>query len=111
MWQPIETAPRPTRGRRKVIDVWCVTDDLASAKFYFMNTCRGVKDQMMWQGRVCEVYWLDGAWRPATGLRMHGLTVTPTHWMPLPESPLSVFAVDPSDGSAGTPSTRVKESK
>ena len=86
-WQPMETAPRPERGRRKVIDVWCVTDDHESAKFYFGNTMSGVKDQMLWQGRVSEVYWLDGAWRPATGLRMHGLTVTPTHWMPLPEPP------------------------
>lgn len=86
-WQPIETAPRPSRGRRKVIDVWCVTDDHESAKFYFGNTMCGVKDRMMWQGRVNEVYWLDGAWRPATGLRMHGLTVTPTHWMPLPLPP------------------------
>lgn len=99
-WQPIETAPRPTRGRRKVIDVWAVTDDHESAKFYFGNTMCGVKDQMLWQGRVCEVYWLDGAWRPATGLRMHGLTVTPTHWMPLPDAPRAYPAIGKSvDGS------------
>ena len=86
-WQPMESAPRPESGRRKVIDVWCVTDDHESAKFYFGNTMSGVKDRMMWQGRVCEVYWLDGAWRPATGLRLHGLTVTPIAWMPLPDAP------------------------
>lgn len=86
-WQPIETAPKPESGRRKVIDVWCVTDDHDAAKFYFGNTMSGVKDRMLWQGRVSEVYWLDGAWRPATGLRMHHLTVTPTHWMPLPRPP------------------------
>jgi hypothetical protein len=86
-WQPIATAPKPPSGRRKVVDVWCVTDDHEAAKFYFGNTMSGVKDRMMWQGRVCEVYWLDGAWRPATGLRLHGLTVTPTHWMPLPAPP------------------------
>jgi deoxycytidylate deaminase len=86
-WQPMETAPRAESGRRKVIDVWCVTDDHESAKFYFGATMSGVKDQMLWQGRVSEVYWLDGAWRPATGLRMHGLTVTPVAWMPLPDPP------------------------
>ncbi len=87
-WQPIETAPRPSsRGRRKVIDVWWVTDDHASAEFYFGATMCGIKDQMLWQGRVSEVYWLDGAWRPSSGLRLHGLTVTPTHWMPLPKAP------------------------
>lgn len=86
-WQPISTAPKPERGRRKVIDVWCVTDDRASAEFYFGATMAGVKDRMMWQGRVSEVYWRDGAWRPANGLRLHGLTVTPTHWMDLPLLP------------------------
>ena len=58
-WQPIETAPR-TNSRRRVIDVWCVTDDHEAAKFYFGNTMSGVKDQMMWQGRVSEVYWVWG---------------------------------------------------
>ena len=91
-WQPIETAPKPERGRRKVIDVWCVTDDHEAAQFYFGRTLCGVKDEMRWQGRVCEVYWLDGAWRPATGLRLHGLTVTPTHWMPLPNPPIEEIA-------------------
>jgi hypothetical protein len=86
-WQPIATAPRPERGRRKVVDVWCVTDDPETAKFYFGATCSGVKDEHLWQGRVSEVYWLDGAWRPGAGLRRHGLTCTPTHWMPLPEPP------------------------
>ncbi len=86
-WQPMETAPRPSRGRKKVIDVWAVTDDPAAAAFYFGNTRSGVKDQMLWQGRVAEVYWLDGAWRPATGIRMHALTVTPIAWMPLPAPP------------------------
>lgn len=91
-WQPIETAPKPPSGRRKVIDVWCVTDDLEAARFYFGETCSGVKDRHLWQGRVSEVYWLEGAWRPATGLRMHGLTVTPTHWMSLPDPPRAVRA-------------------
>lgn len=86
-WQPIETAPKPERGRKVIIDVWAVTDDYESARFYFGNTCCGVKDEMQWQGRVSEVYWFKGAWRPATGLMMHGLMVTPTHWMPLPEPP------------------------
>jgi hypothetical protein len=96
-WQPIETAPRPARGGRKVIDVWCVTDDAEAAKFYFGETMCGVKDRMMWQGRVSEVYWLDCAWRSATGLRMHGLTVTPTHWMPLPDPP-SAGSASPTQG-------------
>jgi hypothetical protein len=86
-WHPIATAPRPSHGRKKYVDLWCVTDDHESAKFYFGATMCGVKDQMLWQGRVTDVYWLDGAWRPGTGLRMHGLTVTPTHWMPLPAPP------------------------
>jgi len=86
-WQPIETAPKPESGRRKVIDVWCVTDDHEAAEFYFGNTMSGVKDRMLWQGRVSEVYWRDGAWRPVSGLRRHALTVTPTHWMPLPAPP------------------------
>jgi hypothetical protein len=86
-WQPIETAPKPTHGRRQVIDVWAVTDDQEAALFYFGTTYCAVEDRMLWQGRVSEVYWCDGAWRPACGLRRHGLTVTPTHWMPLPEPP------------------------
>ena len=87
-WQPIATAPKPTgRKRRVVIDVWATTDDYESAAFYFGNTCCGVKDQVRWQGRVSEVYWRDDAWRPATGLMMHRLAVTPTHWMPLPTPP------------------------
>jgi hypothetical protein len=86
-WQPIETAPKPTSGRKRVIDVWCVTDDHESAKFYFGATMSGVKDQQMWQGRVHDVYWLEGAWRPVCGLLRHALTVTPTHWMPLPMPP------------------------
>lgn len=88
-WRDIATAPKPERGRRVVVDLWCVADDVESAKFYFGSTCSGVKDQMLWQGRVSDVYWFDGAWRPATGLRMHGLTVTPTHWKPLPSPPVS----------------------
>lgn len=87
-WQPIETSPRPTSGRRKVIDVWCVTDDHESARFYFGASMCGVAGQMLWQGRVCDVYWRDGAWRPVSGLQRHALTVTPTHWMPLPDSPV-----------------------
>lgn len=87
-WQPIETAPKPESGRRKVIDVWCVTDDHASAEFYFGATMSGVKDRMMWQGRVTDVYWLHGAWRPVSGLILHALTVTPTHWQPLPDPPV-----------------------
>ena len=88
-WQSIETAPRPN-GMRRVIDVWCVTDDHEAADFYFGATKSvvAVKDQQMWQGRVSEVYWREGAWRPVCGLMRHALTVTPTHWMPLPESPL-----------------------
>lgn len=86
-WQPIETAPRPEHGRRKVIDVWCVTDDHEAAQFYFGATMRGVKGQMLWQGRVCDVRWLEGAWRPVNGLTRHALTVTPTHWKPLPDAP------------------------
>ena len=87
-WQPIETAPRPpSNSRRKIIDVWCVTDEIEAAKFYFGATCCGVEGKTMWQGRVSEVYWLEGAWRPAGGLLRHGLTVTPTHWRPLPEAP------------------------
>ena len=66
-WQPIETAPRKERGRRVIIDVWAVTDDSSAAEFYFGPTLSGVKDQMMWQGRVCHVYWRYGAWRPAMG--------------------------------------------
>ena len=89
-WQDIATAPRPERGRRKIIDVWAVTDDPDAAAFYFGRTKSGVRDQKLWQGRVCEVYWLDGAWRPASGIRMHALTVTPTHWMPLPTAPTGV---------------------
>jgi hypothetical protein len=85
-WQPIETAPR-SEGRRKVIDVWCVTDDHESAKFYFGASMSGVKDQMLWQGRVTDVYWRDGAWRPVCGLQLHALTVTPTHWRALPDPP------------------------
>lgn len=90
-WQGMETAPKPTGGRRRVIDVWCVTDDHESAKFYFGATMSGVKDWMMWQGRVSEVYWHEGAWRPAGGLMRHGLTVTPIAWMPLPDPPGSVL--------------------
>ena len=86
-WQPISTAPRHENGRRRVIDVWAVTDDHASAEFYFGQTMCGVKDEPLWQGRVCEVYWRDGAWRPVSGLQRHALTVTPTHWMSLPDPP------------------------
>jgi hypothetical protein len=86
-WQPIETAPRHEEGRKAIIDVWAVTDDLESARFYFGASMCGVKDEHMWQGRVCGVYWRNGAWRPISGLQMHALTVTPTHWMPLPEPP------------------------
>ena len=96
-WQPIETAPKPARGRRRhVIDVWCVTDDHESAQFYFGATMSGVKDLVMWQGRVSEVYWLEGAWRPVGGLVRHGLTVTPTHWMPLPDPPVAQTEPKPS---------------
>jgi hypothetical protein len=85
-WQDIATAPRPS-GRRKVIDVWCYTDDHEAAKFYFGASMCGVKDRTMWQGRVCDVYWRDGAWRPVGGIQHHSLTVTPTHWIDLPAPP------------------------
>ena len=84
-WQPIESAPKTKRG--VVVDLWCVTDDHESARFYFMQTMCGVRDEMKWQGRVSECVWRDGAWRPASGLSRHRLEVTPTHWMPLPPPP------------------------
>jgi hypothetical protein len=84
-WQPMETAPRPEHGRRKVVDLWCV-GDRESIEFYCPEFC-GVKDEKLWQGRVNNCYWLDGAWRPQAGLRLHGLTVTPIAWMPLPSAP------------------------
>ena len=81
-WQPIATAPK---GRHDLLDLWCVGDreDIA---FYCPDFC-GVADQMLWQGRVTNIHWHDGAWRPLHGLRLHPLTVTPTHWMPLPPAP------------------------
>jgi hypothetical protein len=75
-WQPIESAPK---GRHDVLDLWCV-GDCEDIKFY-CPVSYGVKDQMLWQGRVTNVQWVNGAWRPKSGLLLHPLTVTPTHWM------------------------------
>lgn len=84
-WEPIDTAPK---DGRTVVDLWCVTDDGGSASFYFGNTKCGVTDRVMWQGRVTECWWKDGAWRPRSGLsRLYALTVEPTHWIPLPRAP------------------------
>ena len=86
-WKPITTAPKPERGRLKIVDLWCVTDDIEDAHFYFGATCSGVRDQQLWQGRVTDVYWRRGAWRPVGGLLRHPIMVTPTHWRPLPNAP------------------------
>lgn len=85
-WQPIETAPK---RHHSVLDLWCVGlhDDIA---FYCADYCAaGTMEgsEHLYQGRVAAVWWRDGAWRPKSKLRLHALTVTPTHWMPLPDPP------------------------
>jgi hypothetical protein len=85
-WQAIESAPK---RHHDVIDLWCVGehDDIA---FYCANYCatgRYINGYHEYQGRVPNVWWRDGAWRPKSKLRLHAITVAPTHWMPLPEPP------------------------
>lgn len=86
-WRPIETAPK---GRHDVIDLWCVGihDDIA---FYCPDFCavgrQDAEGNHLYQGRVSRVQWRLGAWRPKSNLLLHAITVTPTHWSPLPEPP------------------------
>jgi hypothetical protein len=85
-WHAIESAPK---RHHDVIDLWCVGehDDIA---FYCANYCatgRYINGYHEYQGRVPNVWWRDGAWRPKSKLRLHAITVAPTHWMPLPEPP------------------------
>ena len=86
-WEPMATAPK---GHHDVIDLWCIglSDDIA---FYCADFCAvGRTDRdgnHLYQGRVPAVWWRDGAWRPKSNLRLHALTVTPTHWRWLPDPP------------------------
>jgi hypothetical protein len=85
-WQPIETCPK---GQHKVVDLWCVGqhDDIA---FYCSDYCATgsyVNGYHEYQGRITNVYWRRDAWRPKSKLLLHSITVTPTHWMPVPPPP------------------------
>lgn len=69
-WQPIETAPRD--GTR--ILIWFVH---SNAKFSDDPVGHG------WEA-AHEAHWID---HNGGGWTWHGLAGSPTHWMPLPESP------------------------
>ena len=81
-WQPIETA---SKDERDIVDVWCMGERI-DIEFY-CSVYSGVRGLTLWQGRVTNVHWKDGAWRQKSGLRLHKLEVTPTHWMPIPDAP------------------------
>ena len=88
-WQPIATAPK---GHHAVLDLWCVGDH-DSIAFYCPNYCatgRYIDGVHEYQGRVTNVWWRRDAWRPKAGLMLAPLSVTPTHWMRVPEPPSTV---------------------
>lgn len=73
-WRPIETAPKDGT----VFDVWLGDAPVRDADFYCGN-----KKYL----RSPNWHWLEGKFRPFTGLRPVPVFVQPTHWMPLPEPP------------------------
>lgn len=86
-WQDIASAPK---GHHDVLDLWCIGlyEDIA---FYCPDFCalgqRDPEGNHLYQGRVCNVWWRNNAWRPKCGLLRQPLAVTPTHWMRIPKSP------------------------
>jgi hypothetical protein len=80
MWRPIETAPKGV-----YVDLWCIGPD-SDVDFYCSNA-KKVKGKPLRHGRathykLCD----DGQWRNNHGFG-YPLSITPTHWMPLPEPP------------------------
>lgn len=87
-WRSIETAPRDGTP----VDLWIVGDP-AEVEFYCALSRRH-RDRVHHEGRVTNVAWRDGDWRPICGLhRLHGLGSLPISilwWMPTPEPPQNV---------------------
>jgi hypothetical protein len=84
-WRPIETAPRDGTA----VDLW-VTGEAAEVEFYCPLSYRH-PDRVHRSGRVTNVRYIDGDWRPVAGLhRLHGLGTLPIsilYWRPLPDPP------------------------
>lgn len=80
-WRGMDSAPKDGT----VVDLWCAGHP-SDIDFYCpISTPAG---GALRQGRVTNVRWEDDDWRPVHGLsRFHSLTVTPTHWRPLPPAP------------------------
>lgn len=77
-WQPIETAPKDG----SLVDVWLGNAEVDEVEFY----CdRGTRRATGWHYR-------NGKFRPHMGLGLPVVTVTPTHWMPLPAPPSGAAA-------------------
>ena len=81
-WQPIETAPRDGTS----VDLWIVGDP-ESIVFYCPVSKRH-RDRVRREGRISDVWWHDGAWRPKSGTaKLFPIDAEITHWMSLPEPP------------------------
>jgi hypothetical protein len=74
-WRPIDEAPKDGTP----VDLWCIGEP-EDISFYSGQYGRAA--------RVPRCVFKNGAWRPDGGLdRLHQITVTPTHFMPLPSPP------------------------
>ena len=87
-WRPIETAPK---DGKTIVDLWIVGPD--SDVDFYSSTARKVHGQPLRHGRATCFRWEQRgsnspAWYPIGGMSYPlPVTVTPTHWMPLPEPP------------------------